>query len=61
MGWETRGNGSYYYRKVRDGGRVRSEYVGAGMLAEALAGLDEIDRHSAAAGRAAWSITVQAE
>ncbi len=61
MAWETRGNGRYYYRKVRDGAHVRSEYLGAGMLAEAHAAIDEIDRHSAAAGRAAWAVTVQAE
>ena len=44
MGWETRGNGSYYYRKVRDGGRVRSEYIGAGLAAEMLAEVDEFGR-----------------
>ena len=44
MGWETRGNGRYYYRKVRDGGRVRSEYLGAGLLVEMLADIDDLDR-----------------
>jgi len=61
MAWEMRGNRSYYYRKVRFGGRVRSEYIGVGMLAEAHAALDEIGRESAAAGRVAWAATVQAE
>lgn len=34
MGWEQRGNKSYYYRKRREGGRVRSEYVGRGAVAQ---------------------------
>ncbi|HEV2763866.1 MAG TPA: hypothetical protein VGV38_12870 [Pyrinomonadaceae bacterium] len=33
MGWEQRGRRSYYYRKERDGKRVRSVYVGGGELA----------------------------
>jgi len=61
MGWETRGNGRYYYRKVRDGGRVISEYIGGGVLAEAYAELDADARGDSAAARAAWSETVQAE
>ena len=40
MGWETRGNGTYYYRKVRRGGRVCSEYVGRGLVADMLADID---------------------
>ncbi|MBX7253223.1 MAG: hypothetical protein K1X50_14675 [Candidatus Promineofilum sp.] len=58
MGWETRGNGTYYYRKARDGGRVVSEYIGAGMLAEAYAELDAEARAAAASSRAAWAATV---
>lgn len=45
MAWEERGGGSYYYQKRRgEDGRVVSEYLGSGMLAQATAQLDEIDR-----------------
>jgi hypothetical protein len=40
MGWETRGGNSYYYRKERDGGSVRSVYVGSGETARLIAQLD---------------------
>jgi hypothetical protein len=34
MGWERRGKYSYYYRKRREGSRVKSAYVGRGDLAQ---------------------------
>jgi len=33
MGWETRNGRKYYYRKVREGGKVRSVYVGSDPVA----------------------------
>lgn len=44
MGWEKRGSGQYYYRKKRVNGRVVSEYVGSGILAEATLMLDQIEK-----------------
>jgi len=41
MGWEKRGSGQYYYRKKRVNGRVVSEYVGSGILAEATQMLEK--------------------
>ncbi len=40
MGWEKRGGREYYYRKERDGSRVRSQYVGGGETARLIAQLD---------------------
>lgn len=37
MGWEKRPGGCYYYKKVRRGKHVSSEYVGAGAMAHAVA------------------------
>ena len=39
MGWEQRGNNSYYYRKEREGSRVRSVYAGRGEIAHMVAQL----------------------
>jgi hypothetical protein len=36
MGWEQRGNNQYYYRKEREGSRVRSVYVGRGQIAHMI-------------------------
>jgi len=59
MAFETRGNGSYYYRKERDGAHVRSVYVGSGETARLIAMLDaahsderETARHDERAKRA---------
>jgi hypothetical protein len=54
MPWKTRGSTRHYYRSVREGGRVRSVFLGSGPVAE-LAALD--DRFLAASrigAEAAW-------
>ncbi len=40
VAWERRGNNSYYYRKERDGSRVKSTYVGRGEMAHMIAGFE---------------------
>jgi hypothetical protein len=44
MAWENRGGTPYYYRSVRDGERVRKEYIGVGPIAELVAEADETKR-----------------
>src|SRR3954470_22471141 len=44
MAWAQRGGRSYYYRSVREGDRVKTEYVGAGEGATLLAELDALTR-----------------
>lgn len=39
MGWEQRGAYKYYYRKERDGSRVKSVYVGRGEIANMVSDL----------------------
>lgn len=44
MGMERRGNGYYYYKKVREGRRVFSQYVGNGAgIAEIFSMMIEMD------------------
>ncbi len=44
MGWEQRGNRSYYYRKEREASRVRSIYVGRGEIALLTTRFDAMHR-----------------
>lgn len=41
MAWENRNGREYYYRKRRKNGRVVSEYIGSGAIAELTAILDQ--------------------
>lgn len=43
MAYEKRGNGSYYYKKEREGNRVVSTYYGKGEVADLISQLDEIE------------------
>ena len=44
MGWEERRGRLYYYRSVREGKRVRKEYVGGEALGQLVAQIDELER-----------------
>jgi hypothetical protein len=48
-----RGGRPYYYRSVRRGGRVTSEYRGAGQIAALAASLDAVERAQREAERQA--------
>jgi hypothetical protein len=51
MAWDRREGRAYYYRSVRENGRVRRQYVGTGPLAELAAFSDERDRRERQARR----------
>lgn len=40
MGWEQRGTHQYYYRKEREGSRVKSIYVGRGEIAQMVSQIE---------------------
>lgn len=44
MGWERRGGKDYYYRKVRRGGHVVTEYIGQGEAAHLAASIDRFEK-----------------
>lgn len=39
MGWEQRGTNRYYYKKEREGSKVKSVYVGRGEIAHMVSQL----------------------
>jgi hypothetical protein len=60
MAWEHRERGGrYYYRSVREGQRVRKEYLGTGELAAILARGDELIRREREAEAAKWRTEVE--
>ena len=54
MGWEERRGRPYYYRSVREGKRVRKEYVGGGALGQLVAKHDELERLQRKEEEASW-------
>ncbi len=54
MGWEDRNVRLYYYRKKKRNGRVFSEYIGTGKLAELIVTLDRYDRAEREYARLQW-------
>ncbi len=54
MGWELRNGKRYYYRKIRRGQRVVSEYIGASEFAELLSEIDGIDRSEKTYSKTNW-------
>ena len=54
MGWEERRGRLYYYRSVREGKRVRKEYVGGGSFGQLLAQRDQLERLQRKEEEASW-------
>ena len=54
MGWEERRGRPYYYRSVREGKRVRKEYVGGEVLGQLVAQTDELERLQRKEEEASW-------
>lgn len=43
MGWKWINGNRYYYKSVREGGRVRSRYYGGGLSATLIAEMESIE------------------
>ena len=54
MAWEKRGNRLYYYRKIREGPRVVSQYTGTAEYALLLSKLDKAVTQEHEYNRAQW-------
>jgi hypothetical protein len=54
MPWKVRNGRKYYYRSIREGGTVRSEYVGAGPTAQLIAEADRLDALERGRASEAW-------
>ena len=58
MPWEERGACRYYYRKTRVDGKVVTEYVGSGLLAEAASLIDKRERNQRELAKLEWQCLV---
>jgi hypothetical protein len=54
MPWKVRNGRKYYYRSIREGGRVRTEYVGTGPAAEAAELIDRFEGLERERANRAW-------
>lgn len=59
MGWERRGTNLYYYRKEREGSRVKSVYVGRGEIAHLISKFESSSNEVERLLRAKKSIEAQ--
>jgi len=60
MPWKRINGSSYYYRHVKQGGKVRSLYVGSGEHADLVAKLDRLSTQDRREDAAAWRVKREA-
>jgi len=56
MAWEQRSGQRYYYRKKREGGRVISQYMGAGEIADLCSVIDRDEYLQRRWNQAKWKM-----
>jgi hypothetical protein len=59
LGWEQRGTNQYYYRKEREGSRVKSLYVGRSEIANLISSFESHSAEMENLLRASKSIEAQ--